>query len=89
MTETHRDTIMRLLVEVGGGCERLLDDRMRGLACRRLQVDEAWSFVGKKQRHLTRPMIRSGLATCGPSWPWTQIRSLSRATGSARGTCRP
>ena len=35
MTGTHRDTIMRLLVEVGAGCERLLDERMRGLSCQR------------------------------------------------------
>jgi IS1 family transposase len=53
MTEVHRDTIMRLLVQVGAGCERLLDESMRGLTCQRLQVDEVWSFVGKKQRHLT------------------------------------
>ena len=53
MTGTHRDTIMRLLVEVGAGCERLLDERMRGLSCQRLQVDEVWSFVAKKQRHLS------------------------------------
>ena len=52
MTGTHRDTIMRLLAEVGEGCERLLNDRMRNLPCRRLQVDEVWSFVAKKQRHL-------------------------------------
>jgi IS1 family transposase len=53
MTGTHRDTIMRLLAEVGAGCERILNERMRDLACRRLQVDEVWSFVAKKQRHLT------------------------------------
>jgi IS1 family transposase len=53
MTGTHRDTIMRLLVEVGAGCERLLNERMRDLSCQRLQVDEVWSFVAKKQRHLT------------------------------------
>jgi hypothetical protein len=54
MTGTHRDTIMRLLAEVGEGCERLLDEQMRGLSCQRLQVDEVWSFVAKKQRHLTK-----------------------------------
>jgi hypothetical protein len=54
MTSTHRDTITRLLVQVGDGCERLLDERMRGLGCQRLQVDEVWSFVAKKQRHLTK-----------------------------------
>ena len=31
MTGTHRDTICRLLVEVGEGCAKLLDEQMRAL----------------------------------------------------------
>ena len=53
MTDTHRDTIMRLGVEVGTGCAKLMDRRMRELPCRRVQVDEIWSYVGKKQRQVT------------------------------------
>lgn len=53
MTDTHRDTICRLLVEVGAGCAKLMDEQMRGLSCRRLQVDEIWAFVQKKQRYVT------------------------------------
>jgi IS1 family transposase len=53
MTETHRDTICRLLVEVGDGCARLRDEQMRELPCRRIEVDEIWAYVGKKQRHLS------------------------------------
>ena len=54
ITGAHRDTIMRLLVEVGTGCATLMDEQMRGLNCARIQVDEIWSFVGKKQARLTR-----------------------------------
>jgi IS1 family transposase len=54
MTDTHRDTVMRLLVEVGDGCAKLMDESMRDLNCRRIQVDELWSFVQKKQRWVTR-----------------------------------
>src|SRR5467141_1153813 len=53
MTGTHRDTICRLLVEVGDGCAKLMDEQMRELPCRRIEVDEIWAYVGKKQRHLT------------------------------------
>src|SRR5580704_19673961 len=53
MTDTHRDTVMRLGVEVGTGCARLMDERMRELPCKRIQVDEIWSYVGKKQRQVT------------------------------------
>jgi IS1 family transposase len=49
MTNTHRDTIMRLLVEVGEGCAKLSDETMRNLKCERLQVDEIWTYVQKKQ----------------------------------------
>lgn len=52
MTGTHRDTICRLLVEVGAGCAQLMDAQMRELPCRRIQVDEIWAYVGKKQAHL-------------------------------------
>jgi len=54
MTNTHRDTIMRLMVEVGTGCASLANDQMRDLSCQRLQVDEIWSYVGKKQARLER-----------------------------------
>jgi IS1 family transposase len=54
MTGVHRDTIMRLLQAVGTGCQRLLDERMRNINARLLQVDEIWTFVQKKQKH-TKP----------------------------------
>src|SRR5438552_8461721 len=50
ITGVHRDTIMRLGVWVGEGCAKLLDAKMRNLPCQRLQLDEIWGFVGKKQR---------------------------------------
>ena len=53
MTDTHRDTVMRLLVQVGEGSAKIMDDEMRHLLCERVQVDEIWAYVGKKQRQLT------------------------------------
>lgn len=52
MTGIHRDTIMRLGVRIGQGCGRLLDEKMRGLDCNRIELDEIWGFIGKKVRHL-------------------------------------
>jgi hypothetical protein len=31
-----------------------MDEQMRKLPCRRLQFDEIWAYVGKKQREVTR-----------------------------------
>jgi hypothetical protein len=45
MTDTHRDTIIRLLVQVGEGCAALMDEQMQNLPCRRIQMDEIWTYV--------------------------------------------
>jgi IS1 family transposase len=52
MTSIHRDTVMRLGVKVGTACRQLMDEQMRGLDCRHIQVDEIWGFVGCKQRNI-------------------------------------
>lgn len=52
ITGVHRDTIMRLGVKIGKGCEMLLDSKMQDLGCRYLQFDEVWGFIGKKERHV-------------------------------------
>jgi IS1 family transposase len=49
MTGIHRDTIMRLGIRVGRGCTALMDETMHDLPCQRLQLDEIWGFIGKKQ----------------------------------------
>lgn len=47
LTGVHRDTIMRLGVRVGEVCHQILDQKMRGLNCSRIEVDELWgSFLG-------------------------------------------
>jgi IS1 family transposase len=52
MTGVHRDTIMRLGVKVGQGCTALMDEKMRNLRCTRLEMDEIWGFIGKKEKHV-------------------------------------
>jgi IS1 family transposase len=49
-TDIHRDTIMRLGVRVGEDCAVLHDEMMRFVQVNRLELDELWSYVGKKQR---------------------------------------
>lgn len=53
MTGVHRDTIMRLLVSVGDRCKQIMDEKVRDLHCRRLQVDELWTYCGKHQARLS------------------------------------
>lgn len=70
MTETHRDTICRLLVEVGEGCAKIMDEKMRELPCKRIQADEIWGYVQKKQRQVTPLDDRSRV---GDQWTFVAI----------------
>lgn len=69
MTGVHRDTIMRLGVKIGQGCTALMDAKMRNLSCNRLEVDEVWGFVGKKERNVK---MGEG-AEVGSVWTWCAI----------------
>jgi IS1 family transposase len=46
-----RNTIMSLLVKAGDRCQRLMEEKIRGLAVSDVQADEIWGFVQKKEGH--------------------------------------
>jgi len=50
---THRTAIQNLLVRVGDNCEHLMAEHMRNVDCRYLELDEIWTFCGKKERRLS------------------------------------
>ena len=72
MTGVHRDTIMRLLVSVGNTCEQIMDIAMRDLPCKDIEVDEIWSYVGKKQRHVK---ATDDLNEVGDQWVFVALDS--------------
>jgi IS1 family transposase len=43
---------MRLAVKIGEGCSKLHGGMMRDLQVGRIELDEIWSYVGKKQRKI-------------------------------------
>jgi IS1 family transposase len=49
ITGVHRDTISRLLLATGDKCRMFLDEKLRGLRVKHLQIDEIWTFVAKKE----------------------------------------
>ena len=79
MTGVNRETIGTLLVRVGDGCSDLLDEKMRGLDCRRLEIDELWAYVGKKQRHVTSEDDRSRV---GDTWTFVAIDAETKLVPS-------
>jgi len=80
ITGVHRDTIMRLGVRVGRGCELLLDSKMQDLGCRYLQFDEVWGFIGKKERHVRVDDDH----TYGDVWTYCAIDSETKLVPSFR-----
>lgn len=75
MTGVHRDTIMRLGRDVGEGCTKVHDQAFRDLNVGVLEVDELWSFIGKKQGHL-----RQGDAPeFGDCYTFTGISATTKA----------
>jgi IS1 family transposase len=57
ITGTEKKTILRLLVQVGEGCERLLAETIKAVPVKDVQADELWTFVRAKQGTCTRRKI--------------------------------
>jgi IS1 family transposase len=74
LTGVHRDTIMRLGVRIGQGCNRILDTMMRNLRCEHLQLDEIWGFIAKKKRN-----VKLGEIDVGDVWTFIAIDARSKA----------
>ena len=69
MTGVHRDTVMRLGVRVGQGCTAMMSETLRDLNTTRLEMDEIWGFIGKKEKHV-RP---TDDPTTGDVWTFCAI----------------
>jgi transposase-like protein/IS1 family transposase len=57
ITGTEKKTILRLLCQVGAGCERLLAERVREVPVADVECDELWTFVRCKEATKTRKGI--------------------------------
>src|SRR5215212_2916506 len=69
MTGVARNTVSKLLVDLGEACVRYHDKNVRGLRCARIQADEIWAFVGAKQRNVTQ----AKRGDYGDVWTWVAL----------------
>jgi len=65
------NTVVKLLIEAGRACAQYQHDKLRNLNCRRLQLDEIWSFCYAKEKNV--PDERKGEFGYGDIWTWTAI----------------
>src|SRR5512135_1878837 len=54
ITGVNQNTIMSLGRRIGEACAKIMDDKMRTLNCRQIEVDEIWGFIGAKQKNAKR-----------------------------------
>lgn len=72
MTGASKNTIAKLLVELGAACSTYLDEHLVNLSCKRVQVDEIWSFCYAKAKNVT-PEIAAKNPFAGDVWTWVAI----------------
>ncbi len=52
MTDVSKNTILKLLGDLGNACAVYQDKALRDLPCKRIECDEIWSFVFAKQKNV-------------------------------------
>jgi IS1 family transposase len=71
MCGVSKDTVMKLWVEMGEACALFQDETLRGLTCKRLEVDELWAFCYAKAKNV--PADKAGVFGVGDVWTFTAI----------------
>jgi len=71
MTGAAKNTVVKLLVDLGSACSKYQDKTLRGLSCSRIQCDEIWAFCYAKEKNV--PEEKKGQFGYGDVWTWTAI----------------
>jgi IS1 family transposase len=71
LTGASKNTVVKLLNDAGRALGAYQDEAFRGLGCKRVQVDEIWSFTYCKQRAV--PTAKAAPLDAGDAWTWTAI----------------
>jgi IS1 family transposase len=71
MTGVAKNTIVKLLVDVGRACAEYQDRTLHNLSCKSIQCDEIWSFCYSKQKNV--PEDKKGRFGYGDVWTWTAL----------------
>jgi transposase len=72
MVGVEHKTVMRVLLRVGENCADLLDSKMQSLPCKIVQMDEIWTFVGKKEKRVNGKDNPEVVGDQYCSWRWTR-----------------
>jgi IS1 family transposase len=70
MTGVARNTVTKLLVDLGSACMKYHDKYVRNVRVKRLQCDEIWEYVGAKARNVSAAKKEIGW---GDVWTWVGL----------------
>lgn len=65
------NTVAKLLVDAGHACTAYQDKALRNLPCKRVQMDEIWSFVYAKNANVSA--AKNAPPAAGDVWTWTAL----------------
>src|SRR5438874_6306846 len=71
MTGAAKNTVTKVLVDVGEACEHYQDLVLRDLPCKTIQVDEIWCYCYAKAKNV--PEEHKGTFGYGDVWTWTAL----------------
>src|SRR5436190_23782676 len=71
MTGAAKNTVTKLLVDLGLACAEYQDATLRDLPCTEIQCDEIWAFCYAKAKNV--PEEHRGTFGYGDIWTWTAI----------------
>jgi IS1 family transposase len=71
MTGVAKNTVVKLMAELGAVCARYQDETLRDLTCKRLELDELWGFCYAKQKNV--PAEKAGQFGYGDVWTFIAI----------------
>lgn len=71
IADVSRNTVDKLLRDVGTACQEYQNEHLKNLPCRRVQCDEIWSFVYSKDKNV--PDDKKHVFGYGDVWTWTAI----------------
>lgn len=80
MMGVSKNTVLKLLVDLGRVCAVYQDETLRDLPCKRLQVDEIWAFVHAKAKNV--PAAKKGVFGYGDVWTFTAIDAETKLVPS-------
>jgi IS1 family transposase len=76
MTGVSKNTIAKLLVELGAACSDYLNKILVNMNCKRVQCDEIWSFCYAKEKNV--PEEFRGKFGYGDVWTWVAMDADSK-----------